>query len=108
MRLEIREGERGERWHVLRVLLRLAVRHDHLAVHDHPRRLDVERSDVEVDYLPACAVSSQCRIPDVASSARSAKNRSCRERCKKSAQTSRPTPYLHYELGTGRLGAWME
>jgi hypothetical protein len=54
MDLERGQGEWVERQDVLRVL-RLAVRPDHLAVHDHPRDLDNKRAGGQVEEVTASA-----------------------------------------------------
>ena len=79
MRLQGGQRERVKGQQGLSVLC-LAVRLDHLAVHDHPRDIDLKGSQVEeARRAPA---SSQRRMPEVTSSTQSAKNRSVRARCR--------------------------
>ena len=81
MRLQGGQRERVKGQQVLSVLC-LAVRLDHLAVHDHPCDIDLRRARGQVEEVRRAPASSQRRIPEVASSIQSAKNRSVRARCR--------------------------
>jgi hypothetical protein len=81
MRLQGDQRERVKGQQVLSVLC-LAVRLDHLAVHDPPRDIDLKRAAARSRRSRRAPASSQRRMPEVASSILSAKNRSVRARCR--------------------------